>query len=706
MTEFMKAGGQISARTAAAVALPPLWASALVVLVLAAGGAWVAWRRRSHALAVCLAGFALLPAVTLVQLLTWWTVVPAVAALVGVRLFWSRSESVVTRWGDRSRRKSGVASVVDIWRKASPRAMRRQARRVRPSLAEVSWWELYRTPVTEYAVMLCRVGWQQVWASSQVVVLVFGSPRKGKSAMLAGTVLNAPGAALVASTKLDLLRATRELRSRRGPVRVFNPGGEGGDEAVSTVAFDVLTGCTDPVVAAFRAEDMIAAGGDVTGGGGDRDYWDGQARRVLSALMHAAAIGGRSMIDVQAWVADPEAAKAELTKLLRSSPVPAMVADARQFLTTNERTRTSITSSIMPALAWLTHPAAVASANAHRQSGLPTLDVAELLAERGTIYLLGGEEGPTAPLVCALTGYVAREARRLAALAPGERLDPHLTLLLDEAAQICPVPLDRWSADMGGRGISIVAGFQSRAQMLARYGPARTAVIMNNAGGTVLFGGTADRDDLGWWTALAGQRDERVTTRDEHGRATSHSYRQVPVIAASKFRQLADHQVVVFPPGLPPAIGWGERYWLRPDVQDVTNPNAVRVRARAARRRAMAAVRAWLDVRVVRPIRAGLSAAAAAARWVGVEIGLWVRGEWADLRRSVARVGAWLRRRPEPAPAAEPVAAEPMADPVGAAVVPFSPVEWPADVPNSEPVGTGVGDWSGDNGHNGRGRWN
>jgi hypothetical protein len=120
----------------------------------------------------------------------------------------------------------------------------------------------------------------------------------------------------------------------------------------------------------------------------------------------------------------------------------------------------------------------------------------------------------------------------------------------------------------------------------------------------------------------------------------------------------------------------------------------------------MAAVRAWLDVRVVRPIRAGLSAAAAAARWVGVEIGLWVRGEWADLRRSVARVGAWLRRRPEPAPAAEPVAAEPMADPVGAAVVPFSPVEWPADVPNSEPVGTGVGDWSGDNGHNGRGRWN
>jgi len=65
--------------------------------------------------------------------------------------------------------------------------------------------------------MLCRVGHQAVWSAAQAVVLIFGSPRKGKSSMLAGTVLNAPGAVLVASTKLDLLRATRELRARRGP---------------------------------------------------------------------------------------------------------------------------------------------------------------------------------------------------------------------------------------------------------------------------------------------------------------------------------------------------------------------------------------------------------------------------------------------------------------------------------------------------------
>ena len=96
--------------------------------------------------------------------------------------------------------------------------------------------------------------------------------------------------------------------------------------------------------------------------------------------------------------------------------------------------------------------------------------------------MLGGEEAQVAPLVCALTGYIAREARRLAAYCPGGRLDPPLSLRLDEAALICPVPLHQWSADMGGRGVSIVACFQSRAQLIDRYGDAKAATFLNNAG--------------------------------------------------------------------------------------------------------------------------------------------------------------------------------------------------------------------------------
>ena len=146
----------------------------------------------------------------------------------------------------------------------------------------------------------------------------------------------------------------------------------------------------------------------------------------------------------------------------------------------------------MPALEWLNHPAAAAAAT----PGPAEFDVAELLATRATVYLLGGEEAQSAPLVCALTGHIARQARTLAAVQPGGRLDPALTLALDEAALISPVPLQRWTADMGGRGVTIVAAFQSRAQLLARYGEADAAVILNNAAAALLFGGTRDRDDL------------------------------------------------------------------------------------------------------------------------------------------------------------------------------------------------------------------
>lgn len=149
----------------------------------------------------------------------------------------------------------------------------------------------------------------------------------------------------------------------------------------------------------------------------------------------------------------------------------------------------------MPALGWLTHESATAAATGPRTGGAG-FDVAELLDTRATVYLLGAEETQTAPLVSALTGHIAREARRLAAHQKGGRLDPPLTLALDEAALICPVPLHQWTADMGGRGVTIIGAFQSRAQLLDRYGEAKAEVILNNTAAVMVFGGTRSREDL------------------------------------------------------------------------------------------------------------------------------------------------------------------------------------------------------------------
>ena len=184
---------------------------------------------------------------------------------------------------------------------------------------------------------------------------------------------------------------------------VFNPTGLGG--LASTFRFAPLTGCTDPVIAQERAIDLLSVSG---GGGEDRQYWEGQARRVLTAYLHAAALGGRSMRDVLAWVADPKATSAEVVRLLRrSDQATAFVADTEQFVQTNDRTLTSITSTIMPALGWLTNPVAAAAA----EPGF-ALDVAEQVDGRTEREQLGEQESQCAPLVAALTGHIAREARR------------------------------------------------------------------------------------------------------------------------------------------------------------------------------------------------------------------------------------------------------------------------------------------------------
>ncbi len=271
-----------------------------------------------------------------------------------------------------------------------------------------------------------------------------GGPRVGKTGEIAGRILDAPGAVIATSTRTDLVALTGPVRAQRGRVRVFNPSGLAG--LASTVTFGPLSGCEIPKTAVARAADLLA-GVSVPGQAGEMEFWQSQARRILAALLHAAALAGGSMRDVLAWVATPDEHAAAIQRAARRSTEPAFEAVAQEFAEMNDRTRTSICATIMPALGWLTDATAAAAAS---DGGL---DVADLIDSRGTIYLLGAEDGHTAPLVTAVTGHIAREARRIAAQAPGGRLGPPLSLVLDEAALISPVPLDLWTADMGGRGV-------------------------------------------------------------------------------------------------------------------------------------------------------------------------------------------------------------------------------------------------------------
>lgn len=81
-----------------------------------------------------------------------------------------------------------------------------------------------------------------------------------------------------------------------------------------------------------------------------------------------------------------------------------------------------------------------------------------------------------------LTGAYERASR-------GGRLDPRLLLVLDEAANIAPLPdLAHVASTAAGLGIQLVLVWQDRAQITARYGGAASTVINNHRAKLVLSG--------------------------------------------------------------------------------------------------------------------------------------------------------------------------------------------------------------------------
>ncbi|NJC70842.1 type IV secretory system conjugative DNA transfer family protein [Planosporangium thailandense] len=469
------------------------------------------------------------------------------------------SNALIGKWDRRSRRHGGTASRWDILATSSPLAMRRKAAVLRPSLRGATLLERWRTPVMSYATPLCTVGRLKVWTSCEESTLRVGIPGTGKSAEMACRVIDAPGAVVVTSTAADLVELTEPLRRARGPIHLFNPGGIGGRP--STLRWSPLAGCRDPQTAARRAIDLM---GPVKAGT-EGERWDIQGRRVLGVLMHAAALGGYRMRDVQAWVANPDAGRnAVLAALDRSPHAVAMRQAAEHAINTTPKTRDGVMLAIAPAVSWVTNPAAVEAGDA---VGDGLFDMAEFLDRAGTLYLLGDDDGTVGPLVAALTAEIAYQARQIASRQPGGRLDPALTMVLDEIALVCPVPLDRWMAELRKRSITIHAACQGLGQLRQRWGDDGASMIVNSAAAVLVFGGAKDASDLAMFGQLAGERDEVTVVRDADGNVTSTSMRRAPVMSASHLASLKNHHALLIRRGMPVALARTPIAWKRRDVR-------------------------------------------------------------------------------------------------------------------------------------------
>ena len=248
--------------------------------------------------------------------------------------------------------------------------------------------------------------------------------------------------------------------------------------------------------------------------------------------------------------------------LLRRAGVPEAVDAARSAFAKEERQR----SSIVTTLETLLEPFAGAAPH-----GAPQLDPGVLLAGSGTLYLCAPahDQRRLTPLFVGVLRAVLDQAYDRVART-GRPLDPPLLLVLDEAANIAPIPdLDSLAATAAGHGIQLVTVWHDLAQISARFGPRATTVV-NNHRAKLFLSGISDPATLDYASHLIGDEElstSATTSSGRSGSSTTRSPTTRPLAPPDALRRIPPGQAVLVYRDLAPARlflrSWFDDPWLR-----------------------------------------------------------------------------------------------------------------------------------------------
>lgn len=469
----------------------------------------------------------------------YWTAFALVVALAALPVTY-----FALRRSQNGTPRLGCASTSEVVASAGRRALLRRARTLRPSLSSA------RPSDVGY-----RLGSSQgtdCHASIEDSVVVLGPPRSGKGFhLVVPMVLEAPGAVLTTSTRPDNLTITLRARSRRGPVAVFDPQGLAPGIASAT-RWSPIRGCEDPHIAMVRAKALTA---NTASGTTDSTFWQASAEQAVRCLLHAAALTGTPTADVYRWsLSSVQAREAVLILATDQRAAPAWHEALDSIVSADARQRDSIWAMVTIAFSALADPKVL---DAVSPSPGEHFDPETFLRNNGTVYLLGTSTGvsATAGLVGAFVEDVVEAARRIAARSPASRLDPPLSLILDEAANY-PLPsLPSLMSDGGGSGLSTIVVLQSLAQARAVWGENQASAIWDAAIVKTILGGGSNARDLEDLSKLIGQRDERTTSssRGPDGRrSTSTTTTKVPILEPSALRTLPFGSAILLMKSAPP----------------------------------------------------------------------------------------------------------------------------------------------------------
>ncbi|MGC0252152.1 TraM recognition domain-containing protein [Pseudactinotalea sp. Z1748] len=456
-----------------------------------------------------------------------------VLALIGIAaaVAWLRYRQSDTHFIRTMRYRNGFAHRTELRRHLGARAMVKAAGTLRPALLRRQ-------------VKATDVGWKvgtsrriETYVSIEDSVIVIGPPRSGKGLrFIINAILDWPGPLVTTSTRNDNLAATYHTRQQMGEVIVFDPQRLSGIR--SPVRISPITGCQDPMVATGRAAALVTGSG--LGQGAQNQEWAGRATEQLSALLLAAAVGGRGVADLARWGGNPQAA-AEAIDILNVDGPPGWGSSLESVIEGDQKLLGNIWFGVSGACAPLRIPQ-IAEAMTPR-TGEATFNPDEFIQGTNTLYMIGTKVGAGAAggYLAALLDDVVEQARRRALSMPGSRLDPPLGLVLDEIANIFTWPhLPTVMSDGGGSGISTLVVLQARSQAETAWSRAEMDSVFSAATAKMLLGGSADVAFLRDMENLLGQREEIKTERSYSEGSTSRQYRheRLAVMSIEEMRRM------------------------------------------------------------------------------------------------------------------------------------------------------------------------
>ena len=496
----------------------------------------------------------------------------------------------------RIARRRGFASRGDLERRLTADAVLAKVDVIRPGLTIVdSDDEAARAKKEERRTDPLEVGrflgtdvltGTPLYLPNEYTMLVAAVPRFGNKTtrFVIPAVADARGAVLTTSTRLDVAEVTHDKRARIGPTHIFEPQGE--IPGVPRMRWSPIAGAEDPIVAMLRANGLAAGTGI-----GDQSVENGkwfrdQAATILRGLLHAAALDGQAtMIDVLAWSQNPGNSRPE--KILRHHKVDSWADRLARHRESTGRARDNIQSVVAAALDCVNDPRVLLACSPPRSE---QFNVSDWLTKSGTIYLVGTRDAQAliAPLLSALTEDVFYQAKRLALIAPGGRLEPCLYYIGDEITNVAPpASLPSMWNEGGGAGIAESIFCQNTPQILNQWGEKGGRSIIDSANARLILGGSSDVAALRDAQALAGKVNEISSGASWGGGRASvnENVRREDLIDLADLRTLPEGRAIALIGNMSPIELAVPAWWERPDAAQLTaDRDAFRRRLREAAR--------------------------------------------------------------------------------------------------------------------------